>query len=216
MGTSVNTAVSPPMLFARKVINDIEEQQRKTLKDTVEGNIRLTNTSPTLQEEGKEEEVIISSSNPQAGNTQADIQEETLQLESSKVEDTGLKQVHRPYHQNVKLKEIQNKRDINEEVVTDPSSCQIEENGTIPTNTNHDCLSDDQDPAIPDDQTSKTSQNDNYHTAIYDDDLDDTILFGNLVTEPFLLQSIRVQTTEVGCLSFTQMFQDYLHACPSP
>ena len=50
MGTSVNTAVFPPISFARKVINDIEEQQRKTLEDTVEGNIRLTNTSPTLEE----------------------------------------------------------------------------------------------------------------------------------------------------------------------
>ena len=40
MGTSVNTVVSPSIPFARKVINDIEEQQGKTLKDTVEGNIR--------------------------------------------------------------------------------------------------------------------------------------------------------------------------------
>ena len=40
MGTSVNTVVSPSVPFTRKVINDIEEQQRKTLKDTVEGNNR--------------------------------------------------------------------------------------------------------------------------------------------------------------------------------
>ena len=44
LGTSVNTAVSPPIPFSRRVINDIEEQQRKALEDTVEGNIRLTNT----------------------------------------------------------------------------------------------------------------------------------------------------------------------------
>ena len=54
MGTSINTAVSPSIPFVRKVINDIEEQQRKPLKDTVEGIARLTNTSPILEEEGKE------------------------------------------------------------------------------------------------------------------------------------------------------------------
>ena len=32
MGTSINTVVFPSIPFARKVINDIEEQQRKTLK----------------------------------------------------------------------------------------------------------------------------------------------------------------------------------------
>ena len=64
---------------------------------------------------------------------------------------------------------------------------------------------------MPDDQTSKASQDDNYHTAIYDDDLDDTVQFGNPVTQPFLSRSVRVPTTEVGCLNFTQMFQDYLH-----
>ena len=41
VGTSTNTVVSPSIPFTRKVINDIEEQQRKTLKDTVEGNIML-------------------------------------------------------------------------------------------------------------------------------------------------------------------------------
>ena len=79
MGTSVNTVVFPSIPFVRKVINDIEEQQRKTLEDTVEGNIRLTNTSPIPEEEEKEEEVITPSFNPQAGTTQADTQEQTLQ-----------------------------------------------------------------------------------------------------------------------------------------
>ena len=55
MGTSVNTVVSQSITFARKVINDIEEQQRKTLKDTVEGKIRSINTSLTPEEEEKEE-----------------------------------------------------------------------------------------------------------------------------------------------------------------
>ena len=39
----------------------------------------MTNTSPIPKEEGKEEEVITPSSNLQAGTTQADTQEKTLQ-----------------------------------------------------------------------------------------------------------------------------------------
>ena len=75
---SLNTAVSPPIPFSRRAINDIEEQQRKSLKDTVEGTIRLINTSPTSYLEEQDEEVIIRSIKPQAGITQADTQEETL------------------------------------------------------------------------------------------------------------------------------------------
>ena len=60
------------MPFSRRVINDIEEQQRKALKDTVEGTIRLTNTSPTLEVEEQEEEAIIPGVNQQAGTTQAE------------------------------------------------------------------------------------------------------------------------------------------------
>ena len=72
------------------------------------------------------------------------------------------------------------------------------------------------DPDIPDDLTSKASQEDNYHTAIDDDEQDNTIQFGNPTTQPFLSRSIRVPITEVGCLSFTQMLQDYLHAYLPP
>ena len=64
---------------------------------------------------------------------------------------------------------------------------------------------------------SKASQDDNYHTAFDDDDdFDDTVQFGNPVTQPFLSRSVRVPTTEVGCLSFKQMFQNYLHEYPPP
>ena len=69
LGTSVNMAVSPPIPFSRRVINDIEEQQRKFLKDRVEGTIRSTTTSPTSEVEEQEEEAIIRSVNPQAGTT---------------------------------------------------------------------------------------------------------------------------------------------------
>ena len=54
-------------------------------------------------------------------------------------------------------------------------------------------------------------------TAIADDDeQDDTMQFNNLVTQPFLSRSVRVHITEVGCLSFTQMLQDYLRAYLPP
>ena len=48
------------------------------------------------------------------------------------------------------------------------------------------------------------------------DEQDDTIQFGNPVTQPFLSRSLRVPITEVGCLSFMQMLQDYLHAYLPP
>ena len=34
--------------------------------------------------------------------------------------------------------------------------------------------------------------------------------------QPFLSRSVRVPITKVGCLSFTQMLQDYLQAYPPP
>ena len=35
-----------------------------------------------------------------------------------------------------------------------------------------------------------------------------------MVTQPFLSRSVRVPIIEVGCLSFTQMLQDYLRTYP--
>ena len=63
---------------------------------------------------------------------------------------------------------------------------------------------------------SRASQDDNYCTAIGNDDLDDTVQSGDPVSQPFLSRSVRVPTTEVDCLSFTQMFQEYLQAYPLP
>ena len=197
LGTSVNMAVSSSIPFSRRVINDIEEQQRKAVKDTVEGSIRSTNTSPISEVEEQNEEVIIPSVNPQAGITQADTQEEILQLESSEIEDTGIKKVDIPEDQNTGPTEVQNIGDANKRVVPDSIGSQIEEDGTTPENDGDDYISDDQDPVTQDDQMSKASQDDNYHTAIDDDDCDDTVQFGNLVTQPFLSRSIRVPTTEV-------------------
>ena len=146
--TSVNMAVSPPIPFSRRVINDIEEQQRKAFKDTVEGNIRSTNTSPISEVEEQEEEVIIPSINPQAGITQVDTQEETLQLESSEIEDTGLKKVDTQEDQNTAPMETQNTGDTDERAVPDSIVSQIEEDGTTPENNGDDYISDDQDPVM--------------------------------------------------------------------
>ena len=84
------------------------------------------------------------------------------------------------------------------------------------TNTDSQVDEEQQEPEIPDDQTSRASQDDNYQTAIDDDEQDNTIQFSNLVTQPFLSRSVRVPIIEVGCLSFTQMLQDYLRAYPPP
>ena len=210
-------AVSPPIPFSRRVINDIEEKQRKAFEDIVEGTIRLTNTSPTSEVEEQAEEAIVSGVNSQARTTQADTQEETLQLESSEIEDTGIKKVKTQEDQNTGLTEVQNTGDTDERAVPDLNGSQIEENGTTPDNDRDDYISDDQDINLEmqDDQMSRASQDDNYHTAIDDDNLDNTVQFGNPVTQPFLSRSVRVPTTEVGCLSFTQMFQDYLQEYPS-
>ena len=59
-------------------------------------------------------------------------------------------------------------------------------------------------------------QDNNCQTAIDDDEQDNTIQFGNPVTQPFLSRSVRVPITEVGCLSFTEMLQDYLQAYLPP
>ena len=117
LGTSVNTAVFPPIPFSRRVINEIEEQQGKALEDTVEGNIRSTNTLPISEVEEQEEEVIVPIVNPQAGITQADTQEETLQLESSEIEDTSIKKVNTQEDQNTAPTEAQNTGDAAERVV---------------------------------------------------------------------------------------------------
>ena len=135
MGTSINTVVSPSIPFTKKVIIDIGEQQRKTLEDTVEGIIRSTNISPIPKEEGKQEEVITPGSNLQAPTSQADTQEETLQPESSKIEDTDTKQVYMSEDQNVGLTEAKNIEHTNERAVLDSIDGQIEDDGSTPTMT---------------------------------------------------------------------------------
>ena len=130
-----------------------------------------------------------------------------------------MKKVDIPRDQNTGPTEVQNTSDTDERAVPDSNGNQIEDNGTTPAdNDGDDYISDDQDIdiVVQDDQTSRASQDANYHTAIDDDDLDDTVQFGNPVTQPFLSRSVRVPMAEVGCLSFTQMSQEYLQEYPSP
>ena len=93
----------------------------------------------------------------------------------------------------------------------DTSNMQVQDG-----NTDSQVSGEQPDPDIPDDQASRALQDDNYGTTIDDDEQDDTIQFCNPVTQPFLSRSIRVPITEVGCLSFTQMLQDYLQAYLHP
>ena len=83
-------------------------------------------------------------------------------------------------------------------------------------NTDSQVNEEQQDPDIPENQTSRALQDNNYQTAINDNKQDDTIQFGNPVIQPFLSRTVRVPITEVGCLSFTQMLQDYLQAYLPP
>ena len=101
--------------------------------------------------------------------------------QSSKIEDTGTKQVYASEDQNVGLTEAQNIEYTNERAVLDSIDGQIEDYGSTLENN-------DQDPAMQDEQMSKVSPDNNYCTAIDDDDLDGTIQFGNPVTQPFFVK----------------------------
>ena len=118
-----------------------------------------------------------------------------LQTQPSDIEDTIIKKVDIQEDHNSELTGAQNTGDIKERAVPDSIQGQIEDNG-ITLENNGDYISDDQDPTMQDDQMSKASQDDNYHTAIDDDDdFDNTIQFGSPVTQPFLLRGVRVPTT---------------------
>ena len=82
----------------------------------------------------KEEEVITPTSNLQVPTTQADTQEETLQLESSKIEDTGTKQVYASEDKNVGPTETQNIEHTNKRPVLDSIDGQIGDDGSTPEN----------------------------------------------------------------------------------
>ena len=72
MGTSINTAISPSIPLSRRVINDIEEHQRRVLDSYVEGANRGTKTSPVSNPGEQEEDITIPNTGPQARITPAE------------------------------------------------------------------------------------------------------------------------------------------------
>ena len=125
-----------------------------------------------------------------------------MQPESPEIEDTSVEQA---VPTNVQTKDVEeNAKPV--EVDTSEQQAQV-------ADTDSQVDEEQEEPDIPEDQMPRASQDDNYQTAIDDDEQDNTIQFGNLVTQPFLLRSVRVPII-VGCLSFTQMLQDYLRAYP--
>ena len=114
LGTDSDLAIAPPIPFSRRVINDIEEQQRKALEDTVEDIARSTSTSSLLEVAEEADDTPAPSVTPQQRTTQADTQEETLQLQSSQPEDTGVKMVDPISGQNKGPLEVHNTSDRDE------------------------------------------------------------------------------------------------------
>ena len=200
LSTSTETAITPPIPLSRRAINDIEEQQRRALKDTVEGIVRLrralkdtvegivrlTNTLPILDIDEEIDDTPTPGAIQYQNVTQADTGEETLQLESLQ-EDTGMKTVNQIDGQDIGPTEVQNASDSDEPNVPDTNNGQNEEDGIQEAEENDNTSdSEESDDTVQEDQTSRESQDYNYHSAINDDDLDDTVQFGHLVTEPLL------------------------------
>ena len=158
MRTSIYTSISPSLPFSRRVINDIEEHLKRVLDDSVEGTNRGTNTSPVPNPSEQEEEVIIPNTGPQARITPAETQE-TLQLESLDTEDMGINQVNPMHDQDSESLQAQNIGETEVPNAQDTSDTQIQDDGTDSQLNGEECY-----PDIPDDQTSKASQEDNYHT----------------------------------------------------
>ena len=70
--TGTELAIAPPIPFSRRIINDIEKQQRKALEGTVEGIVRLTNTSPKLEVDKETDDTPVLDVTQQQRTVQAD------------------------------------------------------------------------------------------------------------------------------------------------
>ena len=157
MGTSINTAISPLIPLSRRVINDIEEHQRKVLDSYVEGMSRGMNTSPVQSSDGQEEEITTMAKTQKAAITQAETQEETLQLESLETEDTSMNQADLIQGQDPTSAQAQNMEENEVPVAEDTSDQQVQVG-----NTDSQVNDEQQDQGIPEHQTSRALQDDNY------------------------------------------------------
>ena len=180
MGSSPSTASSPSIPLARRVINEIEEHQRTVLDIYAEGMDREMNTPPVLYSDEQQVEIKNTLTGSQLVETCAEVQDNTLQPESPEMVDTSAQQVDPTNIQNHDVKENA------ESVEVDASEQQVQA-----VNTDSQVEEDQQESEIPEDQTSQASQDDYYQFATDDDEQDDTIQFGNLVTQPFLSRSVK-------------------------
>ena len=151
MGSSPNTALSPSIPLARRVINDIEEHQRTVLDSYVDGMDRGTNTPPVLSLDEQQVKTKTTSTGQQPVVTQAELQDNTLQLESLEIEDTCMEQADptnvqtQDLEENAKLVEVDTSKQQAQVADTDSQEGEVQ-----------------QEPDISEDQTSRASQDDNY------------------------------------------------------
>ena len=153
MGSSPNTALSPSIPPARRVINEIEKQQRTVLDSYAEGMDRETNTSPVLSSDEQQVKTKNALTGPQPVDTHAE--------ESPAKEDTGIKQVDPTNVQNQNVEENAESADIDAseqwaKVITkDSQAVEVQQKLDLQE-------PDQQDSEILEDQISRASQDDNY------------------------------------------------------
>ena len=92
MGSLPNTALLPSIPLTRRVINEIEEHQRTILDSYAEGMDREMKRSPVLSSDEQQVKIKTTSMGQQPVDTHTESQDNTLQLESPEMEDTGIKQ----------------------------------------------------------------------------------------------------------------------------
>ena len=125
MGTSINMAILPPIPLSRRVINDIDENERRVLNSYAEVMNRGMNTSPVQSSDEQQEETTTTSKGQKPVVTQADLHEETLQLESPETEDTGMKQTDPSYHQDPTYVQAQDMEENKVPIAGDTSEQQV-------------------------------------------------------------------------------------------
>ena len=157
METSINTSISPPIPLSRRVINNIEEHQRRALDSYVEGTNRGMNTCPVQTSDEQEEEITTTKTGQKARIIPAEMQEEILQLESLETEDTSMKQVDPTPGQDSESLQAQNMEENEVPDAKDTSDMQVQDD-----DTDSQVNGEQPDPDIPDDQTLRASQEDNY------------------------------------------------------
>ena len=141
MGLSPNTTLSPSIPLARRVINEIAEHQRTVLDSYAEGMDQEMNISPVLSLD-EQVKIKTTSTGPKPVDTHAELQDNTLQLESPEMEDTGVEQADPT---NVQTQDVEENAEL---VEVDTSEQQAQA-----ANTDSQVKGEQQEPEIPEDQT---------------------------------------------------------------